>query len=148
MKIESPAFKSNEFIPDKYTCVGENINPPLKFSEIPAGAISLALLVTDPDASIGTWVHWMVWNIDPKLNEIGEDSIPPGIEGGTSFGKSGYGGPCPPSGIHHYIFKLYALDTSLSLPEAANRSDFDAAINGHILDTSELVGLYQRNSVT
>lgn len=98
----------------------------------------------DPDAPAGTWIHWTVWNIPPTTTNIMENSKPEGVEGVTSFGEPGYGGPCPPSGTHHYFFKLYALDTTLDLPSAAKKEDLEKAIEGHILDKTELIGLYQK----
>ncbi|MBU3978526.1 YbhB/YbcL family Raf kinase inhibitor-like protein, partial [Patescibacteria group bacterium] len=104
MRITSSAFENREQIPGKYTCNGENINPPLKFSEVPGEAKSLVLIIDDPDAPGGTWIHWIVYNISPNLREVGENSIPDdGEEGTTTFGKPGYGGPCPPSGVHRYF---------------------------------------------
>lgn len=146
MKIESSAFQNNQSIPAKYTCDGENISPLLKISEAPEGAKSLVLISDDPDAPIGTWVHWTIWNIDPKTEEIAEASIPQGaVEGVTSFGKPGYGGPCPPSGTHRYFFKLYALDITLNLDSSAKVSDIEQAVKDHVLDKAELVGLYGRH---
>lgn len=143
MKIESSALKNNGEIPVKYACDGENVNPPLIFSGIPKSAESLALIIDDPDAPLGTWTHWIVWNIDPAAPGINENSIPVGaVEGTTSFGKVGYGGPCPPSGIHHYAFKLYALDIKLDLPPEADKSKFEKATEGHILAQNELMGTY------
>jgi len=145
MKILSPAFEANQTIPPKYTCDGENINPPLQIYDVPAGAKSLVLIFDDPDAPMGTWVHWTIWNIPPETKEIGKNSAPIGVvEGMTSFGKKGYGGPCPPSGTHRYFFKLYALDKALDLPPSAKASDIEKAMTGHILDKTELIGLYQR----
>ena len=145
MEIVSPVFANNEEIPAKYTCDGEGINPPLKFEKIPKGTQSLALIVDDPDAPMGTWVHWTVWNISSQIREIGEGNVPEGaIEGVTSFGKPGYGGPCPPSGTHRYFFKLYALDSKLSLDQTANKNDLEKAIDRHILAKAELIGLYSR----
>lgn len=145
MKIESSAFGNNQSIPSKYTCDGENISPPLKISGVPEGTKSLVLISDDPDAPMGTWVHWTVWNIDPQTQEIAENSLPPGaVEGETSFGKPGYGGPCPPSGTHRYFFKLYALDTSLDFDSSAKVKDIEQAMQGHVLDSAELVGLYKR----
>lgn len=136
MKIESPAFQNNQTIPVKYTCDGENVNPPLKISDTPENTRSLALVVDDPDASIGTWVHWIVLNIDPQIAEIPENSVPPdALELKTSFGKPGYGGPCPRSGTHRYFFKLYALDAEINSTEE---------IHAHTLAGAELVGLYTR----
>ncbi|GAG65703.1 unnamed protein product, partial [marine sediment metagenome] len=107
-------------------------------------AKSLVLIVDDPDAPAKTWVHWTVWNIDPKTTEILENSIPQdAVEGVTDFGTSGYGGPCPPSGTHRYFFKLYALDTTLDLSSSATVEDIQEAMEGHILDSVELIGLYE-----
>ena len=107
-------------------------------------AVSLALIVDDPDAPAGDWVHWTVWNISPETVEITEGSPPSGVEGTTDFGKTGWGGPCPPSGTHRYFFKLYALDQELDLDSSATKSEIETAITGHVLDKAELVGLYER----
>lgn len=145
MKIISFAFENNAKIPSKYTCDGENVNPPLSFTDIPASAKSLVLIVDDPDAPGGIWVHWVLFNIDPKIQEVLENSLSEsGIEGVTSFGKAGYGGPCPPSGTHRYFFKLYALGTILNL-ENPNKEEVEKAMQGHILDKAELIGLYSRS---
>lgn len=145
MKIESPAFKNNELIPPKYTCDGKNINPPLSISETPQNAKSLVLVVDDPDAPAGTWVHWTVWNISPKIKEIPENSCPRNaIEGITDSGRSGYHGPCPPSGTHRYFFKLHALKTILELGNSARVTDIEREMEGHIIEKAELVGLYRR----
>lgn len=145
MKIESPAFAGNESIPSKYTCDGKDVNPPLKFSEIPGDSESLILIVDDPDAPGGTWVHWTIWNIAPETKEIGEASVPEGaVEGITDFGEPGYGGPCPPSGTHRYFFKLFALDTTLDLDSSAKKKDIEKAMEGHVLDRAQLIGLYSR----
>jgi hypothetical protein len=146
MKLVSSVFENNGNIPAKYTCDGENINPPLEISGVPEGAKSLVLIVDDPDAPAGDWVHWTIWNITLDIKAISENSVPDGsVEGTTSFGKPGYGGPCPPSGTHHYQFKLYALDTLLTLESSAKKKDIERAMEGHILDKTILVGLYQRN---
>lgn len=145
MKITSSAFENSDSIPAKYTCDGNDINPPLIFSDIPENAQSLVLIMDDPDAPMGTWVHWIVWNIDPGARGIPENSVPKGsIEGKTSWGRSGYGGPCPPSGTHHYFFKLYALDTQLDLSSDADKPQLEQAMQGHILAQAELIGPYQR----
>lgn len=158
MKISSPAFGHNQSIPSKYTCDGENINPPLQISDILEGAKSLVLISDDPDAPAGTWIHWTIWDISPHTKEIPENTIPnrapwdpnspamplPAMEGLTNFGKPGYGGPCPPSGTHRYFFKLYALDTILDLPPSAKAGDIEKAMKGRILDKAELIGLYKR----
>ncbi len=145
MNITSPAFDNSGAVPSEYTCDGANVNPPLVMSGVPTAAKSLALIVDDPDAPRGTWVHWTLWNIDPQTTEIKEHSVPPGaIEGVTSFGKPGYGGPCPPSGTHHYHFKLYALDTQMALDASADKARLEAAISGHVIAFHELIGLYAR----
>lgn len=145
MSISSPAFKANASIPEKYTCEGSDVSPPLVIDNIPAEAKSLALIVDDPDAPMGTWVHWVVWNIDPKIKEIKEGTIPKeGVQGINSFKKHEYGGPCPPSGTHRYFFKIYALDTSLSLKPNAEKRDLEQAMKGHILQRSEIMGLYKK----
>jgi len=142
MKIISSAFENNAKIPAKYTCDGENINPPLSFLDISANAKSLVLIMDDPDAPSGTWVHWMVFNIDPKIDEVSENSLPKGgIEGMTSFGKNSYGGPCPPSGVHRYFFKLYALDAILNLT-TPDKATLEKEMQGHVVDKAELISLY------
>lgn len=145
MKIISPAFESNSKIPSKYTCDGENINPPLTFSDVPEEAKSLVLIVDDPDAPMGNWTHWLAFNIDPKTIGIAENSkFSNAEEGITNFGSKGYGGPCPPSGTHRYFFKLYALDIVLILNNP-DKEILENAMQGHILEKAELVGLYNRN---
>jgi len=145
MKIESTAFKNNNLIPQKYTCDGENINPPLMISNVPGNVKSLVLIVDDPDASSGTFVHWTVWNIDPKIAEIPEGSVPAeAAEGITDFGRPGYGGPCPPSGTHRYFFKLFALDMTLDLDPSARARDIEKEMEDNILAEAQLVGLYRR----
>ncbi|MGB2600023.1 MAG: YbhB/YbcL family Raf kinase inhibitor-like protein [Candidatus Omnitrophota bacterium] len=142
MKITSPEFRNNEDIPLKFTCQGEDISPALKLEDIPQEARSLALIVDDPDAPMGTWVHWVVYDI-PALPEIEEDTIP-GKQGVNDFGRTNYGGPCPPSGTHRYFFKAYALDTMLGLKEGINKGTLEKAMEGHILDKAELIGLYKK----
>lgn len=144
MTITSSAFEEGAVIPAKYTCDGENINPPLTISDMPPETKGLTLIMDDPDASMGTWVHWTIWNIPATTTEIPESTSSPGIEGVTSFGKPGYGGPCPPNGDHRYFFRLFALDIALVLPTQAKRSDLDIALQGHILAKAELMGRYQR----
>lgn len=143
LMIGSPAFNANEMIPVKFTCDADNVNPQLDISGVSQEAVSLALIVDDPDAPGGTWVHWTIWNIDPGTTSISENSVPEGaVEGVTDFGVPGYGGPCPPSGTHRYFFKLFALDTMLDLDSTASAADIEAAIQGHVLGSAELVGLY------
>lgn len=143
MTISSTAFQNNASIPDVYSCNGENINPPLEFSDIPQNAKSLVLIMDDPDAPMGTWVHWTIFNMNPTEKGIAEKNKPSsGTEGMTSFGKPGYGGPCPPSGTHRYFFKLYALDSILNLDEKADKKAIEEKMQGHILEEAQLVGLY------
>jgi len=145
MKIITSAFQHGKRIPEKYTCDGENINPPLDFLEIPENAKSLALICDDPDAA-GGWVHWTVWNINPKASGLEENSVPvEATEGTTDFGKPGYGGPCPPEGEHRYFFRLYALNSELFLIEDNTKSDLLNAMDGHIIEQAELMGVYSRN---
>lgn len=145
MRITSPAFAHGEEIPSRYTCDGENINPPFVFEDVPEEAKSLALISDDPDAPAGTWVHWTFWNLDPRTERIPEGARTlSAVEGKTSFGTPGYGGPCPPSGTHRYFFKLYALDTTLDLDASASKEDLLAAMEGHILARADLMGTYTR----
>lgn len=145
MILRSSVFANGENIPKKYTCDGVNINPPLTISEVPGEAKSLVLIVDDPDAPMGTWLHWSVWNIDPSTREIPENSIPTGAaEGETDFGTSGYGGPCPPAGAHRYVFRLYALDKILNLESGAKLRELKTATEGHVIDETRLTGIYER----
>jgi hypothetical protein len=142
LKIKSSAFEHNGLIPKKYTCDGEDVNPPLSIEGIPEGTQSLALIVDDPDAPMGTWDHWIVWNITPT-KDLEENSIP-GVEGMNDFRKHSYGGPCPPGGTHRYFFKVYALDTKLNLSANSKKKDLEKAMQGHIVAKGELVGRYSR----
>lgn len=145
MKISSGAFENNGQVPALYTCDGKDINPPLRFEGAPAGTESLALIVDDPDAPGGTWVHWVLWKIPPATDEIKEGSVPKGaLQGRNDFGRKDYGGPCPPSGTHRYYFRLYALDMTPVLGDNATKADLEASMKGHILAHSELIGLYKR----
>jgi Raf kinase inhibitor-like YbhB/YbcL family protein len=146
MKISSTAFGHNGQIPTKYTCDGPDVTPPLRFEGAPSTAKSLALIVDDPDAPAGTWVHWLVWNIDPKTSEMAENSVPKGAaQGKNDFGNHAYGGPCPPSGTHRYFFKLYALDTKLDISTNATKATLESSMKGHILAEAQLIGLYKRS---
>lgn len=144
MKITSSAFQEGASIPSKFTCDGGDTSPPLQIADVPATAKSLALIVDDPDAPSGLFTHWAVWNISPQTNAIAEGSAPKGVQGTSDFGKSGYGGPCPPSGTHRYYFKIFALDRELDLPAGAKRRQLDAAMKGHVLAQGELMGRYSR----
>ncbi|MBN1219775.1 MAG: YbhB/YbcL family Raf kinase inhibitor-like protein [Anaerolineae bacterium] len=145
-EITSPAFVQGETIPVKYTCDGEDISPPLQWSDLPAGTQSLALISDDPDAPMGTWVHWIVYNLPADTRKLPEQvSLPANsVDGKNSWGRTGYGGPCPPSGTHRYFFKLYALDTMLDLAAGANKTKLLQAMEGHILAQAELMGTYAR----
>ncbi|MDP4261316.1 MAG: YbhB/YbcL family Raf kinase inhibitor-like protein [Bacteroidota bacterium] len=142
--ISCPAFKENDFIPARYTCDGKNINPPLAIDHIPEETKSLAIIMDDPDAPVGTWVHWVVWNI-PVTHHIKEDHVP-GKEGKNDFLRHHYGGPCPPSGTHRYFFKVYALDTILDIPDNADKAGLEKAMSGHITGFGELIALYKRKN--
>jgi Raf kinase inhibitor-like YbhB/YbcL family protein len=148
MQITSPAFATNTLIPDLYTCNGSDLNPPLAIDDIPEGTESLALIVDDPDAPDPAaprvvWEHWVMWNIDPSTASIEPGTVPGGaVQGTNSWGRTGYGGPCPPIGIHRYFFKLYALDTTLALGTTSIKADVEAAMLGHVLVRAELIGLY------
>lgn len=144
MKLTSPEFEHNSAMPSEYTCDGANIIPELNIEEIPENAKSLALIMDDPDAPAGTWVHWVVWNIPLDTKTIQKGIEPQGVQGTTSFGKPGYGGPCPPSGTHRYFFKLYALDTTLDLKEGSTKEELEQAMDGHIMEKTELMGTYKR----
>ncbi|MFZ6014978.1 MAG: YbhB/YbcL family Raf kinase inhibitor-like protein [Patescibacteria group bacterium] len=150
MQISSSAFGNNGLIPAQYTCDGQNINPPLGFSDIPSNAKSLVLLMDDPDVpksvrEDGMWDHWVVYNIPPATVTIFEAQNPPGLMGVNTGGRLAYGGPCPPDKEHRYFFKLYALDSMLELAEGATRAEVENAMEGHIIAQAELMGRYDRN---
>jgi Raf kinase inhibitor-like YbhB/YbcL family protein len=142
MKLTSSAFTHNQSIPQKYTCQGEDVSPPLTIEGAPAQTKSFAIIVDDPDAPMGTWVHWVVFNISPT-EYIAEDTNP-GMQGINDFGKEDYGGPCPPFGTHRYFFKLYALDDTLDLPPGIKKKQLEKAMEGHILAKAEMIGLYKK----
>jgi Raf kinase inhibitor-like YbhB/YbcL family protein len=142
MKLTSPEFENNGFIPKRFSCQGQNINPALIIEGIPTEAKSLALIFDDPDAPAGDWVHWVVFDM-PVVSKIEEDSIP-GNQGINDFGRNDYGGPCPPFGTHRYVFKIYALDVKLGLGEGINKRELEQAMEGHILAKAELVGRYKK----
>ena len=145
LKVTSGAFSDGGKIPKKYTCDDSNVSPPLRVENLPKAVKSLALIVDDPDAPGRTWTHWLVWNIDPKGTEIGENSVPQnGIQGTSDFGSAKYGGPCPPSGVNRYYFRAYALDAVLSLPSSATKSAVEKAMAGHIIAQGSLMGTYSR----
>jgi len=143
LSVSSSAFENNKLIPAKYTCDGANVNPPLTIEGVPDGAKSLVLIVDDPDAPMGTFDHWVVWNI-PPTSKIEENAVP-GTEGVNDYRKRSYGGPCPPYGTHRYFFKVYALDTKLDLSPNSRKKDVEKAMQGHVLAKGELIGLYRRS---
>lgn len=156
MILNSSAFKRNDYLPAKYSCDGLNINPPLKITDIPDKAVSLVLIMNDPDAVGGQWTHWLLWNIPTTTKIISENTVPDSaIVGFNDFNKKKYDGPCPPaspkspdeggpSGTHHYVFELYALDVKLNLPADSDKNTVMGAMNGHIIAQTELAGLYSR----
>jgi Raf kinase inhibitor-like YbhB/YbcL family protein len=150
IKITSSAFAEGGMIPAKYTCDGADISPPLQWDAVPEGTKTVALISDDPDAPMGTWVHWVLFNLPPDVKELPEN-VPPdetlsngATQGTSSFQKIGYGGPCPPSGTHRYFFKLYALDADLDLDSSANKARLIKAMEGHIIGEGQLIGKYKR----
>jgi Raf kinase inhibitor-like YbhB/YbcL family protein len=145
LQLTSLSFQNDGDIPKKYTCEGEDINPPLMFNNVPSNAKSLVLTVSNPDAPEGTWSHWVIYNISPNVTEIIRNTNP-GTEGLNDFGKYTYGGPCPADERpHHYIFRLYALNTYLIINEGPTLSEVEKAIRGHIIEQAEMIGLYQKS---
>lgn len=142
LQVQSVAFSNNGHIPPRYTCEGENINPSLEVSNVPERTKTLALIMEDPDAPRGTFDHWVVWNILP--NEAITERTNAGTSGVNSFGKTGYAGPCPPSGTHRYVFKIFAIDTMLDLQAGATKNELLQAMDGHVLSKGELLGHYQK----
>jgi Raf kinase inhibitor-like YbhB/YbcL family protein len=143
--VSSPTFSHKGSIPARFTCDGQDISPPLQFGNVPKAAKSLALIMDDPDAPAGTWVHWVVWNIPPGIGEIRDGSVPEGMQQGlNSWNRNSYGGPCPPQGTHRYFFKVYALDSTLGLPLSTTKAGLEKAIKGHVLGSGELMGTYRR----
>lgn len=145
LSIASPAFNHEAEIPAIFTCDGENVSPPLSISGVPEGARSLALIVDDSDAPDGTFTHWIVMDIPPTTTEIAQGSVPEGaVEGTTSFGRPGYSGPCPPSGLHRYFFTLYVLDQKLGFNNQTTREALEQAMQGHMLGQTYFYGRYNR----
>ncbi len=148
--VTSTAFDQGGTIPARYTCDGEDQSPPLQWQGLPQDTQSIALISDDPDAPMGTWVHWVIWNIPAQMTGLEENmasdkTLPNGIyQGMTDFQRHGYGGPCPPSGTHRYYFKVYALDTKLDIANRSTKADLLNAMEGHILDQGELMGKYKR----
>ena len=145
IQLTSDAFANGQSIPAKYTCKGKNISPALAWTEPPAGTQSFALILDDPDAPAGTWVHWVLFNIPASTRTLQEDLSVSGMSvGKNSWGDMRYGGPCPPSGTHRYFFKLYALDSNLSLSPGATKDQLLQAMDGHILAQAELMGTFSK----
>ena len=150
-EIKSNTFTNENTIPSKYTCDGPDLSPPLSWSNPPAGTKSYALIADDPDAPVGTWVHWVVWNIPAGTSSLKEEmdkapKFPDGTRQGVNdFKRTGYGGPCPPGGTHRYYFKLYALDSILDIPANATKANLEAAMKGHVLGQATLMGTYSRS---
>jgi len=142
MELTSPNFENNMMIPQEFTCQGEDISPELHIAGIPENTQELVLIVDDPDAPVGTWIHWVVYGITPR-DVIRRGEIP-GIQGVNDFQRMDYGGPCPPSGTHRYFFKVYALGAELNLAPGLSKSDVLKAIEGHVLEKAELIGLYKK----
>lgn len=150
MEIKSSVFDEGGMIPAKYTCDAENVSPPLSWSSLPDGTKSLALICDDPDAPVGTWVHWVLFNLPPDSDGLPEN-VPPqkklssgALQGSNDFRKIGYGGPCPPGGTHRYFFKLYALDTVLDLQAGSAKAALERAMQGQVLAEARLMGTYRR----
>lgn len=150
IKMLSSAFQEGGMIPADYTCDGKNISPPLSWNGIPEKAVTLALICDDPDAPVGTWVHWVLYNLPASAKEL-PAGVPPqeklasgAVQGRNDFRKPGYGGPCPPGGTHRYYFKLYALDKALDLKPGATKKELLKTMEGHILAEGQLMGRYKR----
>ncbi len=151
MKLTSSAFSPGGIVPKKFTCDGPDLSPALAWTEPPAGTQSFGLIMDDPDAPVGTWVHWVIYDLPASARELAEDvpkkdELPSGArQGRNDFRRIGYGGPCPPPGpAHRYFFKLYALDAATKLKGGATKADLERAMKGHILEQAELMGRYQR----
>ncbi len=150
IEVKSEAFEEGGMIPKKYTCDGEDASPPLSWTGVPEGTEALALICDDPDAPVGTWVHWVIFNIPPDTTGLSENIPPERVlesgarQGRNDFGNIGYGGPCPPRGTHRYYFKLYALDKKVDLEPGATKDELLKAMEGHILAEGRLMGRYKR----
>ena len=150
MKVISSAFSEGGMIPGKYTCDDINVSPPLEWSQAPKGTKTFALICDDPDAPMGTWVHWVLFNLPAGVNELPEnippvEKLPSGAkQGSNDFQKIGYGGPCPPGGTHRYYFKIFALDEELTIQSGDTKSELLKAMEGHILSEAQLMGRYKR----
>lgn len=149
LRIISPVFRDGAAIPQQYSCKGQNVNPPLTIFNVPDKAQSLALIMHDPDAPSGDFLHWLMWDITPGAESIAVNHVPVGaIQGRNGRGENGYTGPCPPqgTGTHRYVFDFYALDTTVDLPSGSTRDQLEKAMSNHILDKSTLVGVFAAES--
>jgi Raf kinase inhibitor-like YbhB/YbcL family protein len=150
LKLVSPAFTQGKFIPDKYTCKGKNVSPPLEWTDVPHATKELVLIADDPDAPSGTFVHWLLYGVQPTQSGLdegipGRATLANGAHQGVNdFRKIGYAGPCPPRGTHRYYFRLYAIDSNLNLPPGINRERVDQAIKHHVIEEAELMGYYAK----
>jgi len=150
LSISSSAFQDRGAIPMDHTCDGKDISPPLAWTGAPVGTVSYALIVDDPDAPVGVWDHWVVFDLPPDVTSLpaaipaGERLPGGGVHGSNSWRRTSYGGPCPPSGTHRYMFKLYALDIELGLEPGSNKKAVEAAMHGHILASTQIIGTYKR----
>ena len=150
IQIKSRAFEEGGMIPEQYTCDGIDVSPPLEWTSVPEGTRSLALICDDPDATVGTWIHWVLFNLPADTKELPENIPAQKIlangskQGVSDFGKIGYGGPCPPTGTHRYYFKLYALDINFNLEPGISKRELLKAMEGHILAEGQLMGKYTR----
>lgn len=143
MQVTSTSFDNNQVIPNKYGYRFDNVSPQLSISGLPQNTKSLAIIMHDPDSPSGDWLHWSVWNISPDTTAIAEGSVPKdALQGTNDFGSANYGGPAPHDGTHHYVFDVYALDSTINLPQGASRQQLEQAIDGHILDKAQLTGLF------
>lgn len=147
MQIKSEAFQDNGYLSAEFSCEGANSRPPLEVIDLPKGTQSIAIIVDDPDAPSGLFTHWIIWNIPATKSQLEKGQLPQGaIEGKNDFQNIGYGGPCPPHGEHRYNFEAYALDSTLDLPQGASYQELEAAMKGHVLETSSIVGRYRKHS--
>ncbi len=151
MEVSSIAFKDNGFIPKQHTCDGAGFSPPLQWRDIPEGTRSLAMICDDPDAPGGMFVHWVIYNIPPNIQQFAENIAHVerlsfgAIQGKNDFGMIGYGGPCPPKGVHRYFFRLFALDETLEMGPGSSKDRLLEEMNGHLIGTCQIIGKYKRN---
>ena len=144
MNVSSSAFENEGIIPSEFTCDGQDLSPPISITNVPKNTKTLSIIMDDPDAPMGTFTHWVVWNIPSNKTKFTSGEKIDFAQGRTSFGTSEYGGPCPPSGTHRYFFKIYALDTKLELKSGSNVKELQSAMSGHIIAEAVLMGKYSR----